>query len=196
MNQNGFESDRQEEQALEESYRAQCEEEDARRAYEMEYAENDYRRDQAKATMPNDRISQSRLAERLTKFKEEPVMSKTLEDVRKAVYASKRHSAWERGVQTYALELLDNLQDDPDGISASPATRKALFNGADSWQQYSEGGCSLVYDGEIAERLCNPTELKKSHGGERDPNERENWIDLQARALSQAERMIWKCIRA
>lgn len=96
-------------------------------------------------------------------------------------------SAWSKGVIAYALELLDNLADlTPDDLADSEAVRRALLNGADSWKQYSEGGCSLIYNGDIAERLCTPSELKRCKGGERNPNSRENWIDVQARALFKA----------
>lgn len=61
-----------------------------------------------------------------------------------------------------------------------------MLNGARDWSEYSYGGCSLIYDGDIAERLCTPGELKRTRHGERRPNSREGWLDVQARALSQA----------
>ena len=67
---------------------------------------------------------------------------------------------------------------------------KALLNGASSWQQYSDGGCALIYDADIAKILCTPTELKRTRNGELMPNSRENWLDVQASALFQAYRMI------
>lgn len=99
-----------------------------------------------------------------------------------AIEALKVRGAWRKGVQTYALELLEDCEGD--------ITEKNLLNGADNWKQYSEGGCSLIYDRDIAERLCNKTELKLTRNGERDPNPRENWIQCQARALKQAWWMI------
>ena len=68
--------------------------------------------------------------------------------------------------------------------------QKELLNGADNWRQYSEGGCALIYDADIAERLCSPSELKRCKGGERQPNSRENWIECQARALGQAANLV------
>lgn len=65
-----------------------------------------------------------------------------------------------------------------------------LLNGADNWNQYSRGGCYLVYDADIAELLCTPSELKRTRNGERRPNGREEWLDVQARALHQAARRI------
>ena len=48
----------------------------------------------------------------------------------------------------------------------------------------------MIYDGDIAERLCCPSELKKTRNGERRPNSREEWLDVQARALRQASYMV------
>lgn len=103
-------------------------------------------------------------------------------------------SAWSRAVHTYAIELIESLDDSAD-LSNETLLVKALLNGADDWQQYSEGGCSLVYDADIAERVCGPSELKRCKGGERQPNARENWIDCQARALWQAAALVRRAYR-
>ena len=106
-------------------------------------------------------------------------------------------SAWARGVKAYAVELVESLNDGAD-LSNETLLNKALLNGAGDWQQYSEGGCALIYDADIAERLCSPSELKKTKGGERQPNIRETWLELQARALWQAHRMVaveWRALK-
>lgn len=82
-------------------------------------------------------------------------------------------SAWSRGVHTYAVELIESIDYSAD-LSNETLLRKALLNGAGDWQQYSEGGCALVYDADIAERVCSPSELKRVRNGERQPNSREN----------------------
>lgn len=79
---------------------------------------------------------------------------------------------------------------DADDLQARKIVEKALLNGADDWNAYSWGGCALCYDGDIAERLCSPSELKKTRNGERRPNSREEWLDVQARALYQAARRV------
>lgn len=79
---------------------------------------------------------------------------------------TKTRSAWDRGVKDYAEELLDKLREG------------------------AEGGCALCYDGQIAERLCAPWELRKTDNGRKDPNPRETWIDVQSRALYQASRLV------
>lgn len=105
----------------------------------------------------------------------------------------KQHSAWDRGVTLYALELVKQLDEtisdgyfDAEGIAAPATLEKVLLNGASDWNAYSWGGSALVFDGDIAERLCTPSELKKTRNGERRPNSREEWLDTQARALYQA----------
>ena len=109
----------------------------------------------------------------------------TIKELRKAIEDEKTRSAWDNGKKVYALELLEDFPEDRE-FYASPADKKALLNGADDWSQYSWGGSSLIYDCDIAERLCTPSELKKTRNGERRPNSREEWLDTQARALYQA----------
>lgn len=120
----------------------------------------------------------------------------TVEQIRAAIENKPARSAWEKGVKVYAAELLDSLQENIDGgYIKMPESRaelkEALLNGAKDWNQYSWGGCSLCYDCQIAERLCSPSELKKTRNGERRPNCREEWLDTQARALNQAFRLIY-----
>ena len=98
-------------------------------------------------------------------------------------------SAWSRAVHAYAVELVESLAESDD-LSNETLLRKALLNGADDWQQYSEGGCALIYDTDIAERICSPSELKRVRGGKRNPNSRENWIECQTRALTQAANLV------
>lgn len=110
-------------------------------------------------------------------------------------------SAWNRGVTLYTRELLaDVVENVEHAYFAAPQTRaefeRAALNGAGTWGEYSYGGSSLIYDCDIAERLCAPSELKKKRGGELNPNSRETWIDTQARALLQAARRAWNAVRA
>jgi hypothetical protein len=98
-------------------------------------------------------------------------------------------SAWSRGIKAYAVELVESLEDGAD-LSNERLLEKALLNGAGDWQQYSESGCALCYNADIAERLCSASELKRVRGGERQPNSRETWLECQSRALWQAHKVI------
>lgn len=108
-------------------------------------------------------------------------------------------SAWGRGVYAYACDLVDDLVEvlryDENALDNEKLLRKALLNGAADWAQYSWGGCSLIYNTNIAKRLCTPSELKKTRNGERRPNSREEWLDTQARALYQAELLVLEAYR-
>lgn len=99
-------------------------------------------------------------------------------------------SAWNKGVKEYAFELLACLKERAALEGRNPESGKEAYgwmlNGADNWHEYSYGGCSLIFDYDIAVRLCTFSELKKTNNGYLRPNKRENWLDVQARALYQA----------
>jgi hypothetical protein len=107
---------------------------------------------------------------------------KTKQEITIAIETIKTRGAWQTAVKTYALELLEEMEGEfsPD----------KLLNGAENWNDYSYGGSALIYDADIAERLCSPSGLKRKKGGELSFNARESWLDCQARALSQAARLI------
>lgn len=125
-----------------------------------------------------------------------------IEKLYQSIENEKQRSAWNKGVNEYALELVEQLGEqisngyfDELNLSDSKKVRAALLNGAADWNQYSWGGCSLIYDSDIAKRLCCPSELKKTRNGECRPNSREEWLDVQARALFQAANRICRHIR-
>ena len=129
-------------------------------------------------------------AEEAQEAAEEAQQESTLDKVAAELEAHKDRSAWGRGVNAYALELVEELRERAayEGRNPEPGKecREWMLNGAQDWNQYSWGGSSLIYDSDIAERLCTPSELKKTRHGERRPNSREEWLDTQARALYQA----------
>ena len=129
---------------------------------------------------------------------------KEINKVREIIDTNKAYnrSAWKRGVKEYAHELLDELEEqidneyvDIENLESSYMLRKSLLNGAENWKRYSEGGCSLIYDSDIAERLCTQTELTRTNYGERNPSRDETWIDVQGRALGQACYLIMEAFK-
>lgn len=125
-----------------------------------------------------------------------------IEKLYQSIESEKQRSAWDKGVTQYALEMVEQLNEQINGgyfeeldLTESKKVRAALLNGAADWSQYSWGGCSLIYDSDIAERLGCPSELKKTRNGERRPNSREEWLDVQARALFQAANRVCRHIR-
>ena len=111
-------------------------------------------------------------------------------EIKETLETRKDRSAWDKGVTIYAHELLEEYAERAayEGRQAANTAefKEWLKNGASDWDQYSWGGSSLIYNSDIAERLCCPSELKKTRNGERRPNSREEWLDTQARALRQA----------
>ena len=112
------------------------------------------------------------------------------ETIRAELNARHDRSAWNKAVTLYALDLLDDVQEGADNMERLPLDGAELerwaLNGASCWEQYSNGGCSLCYNADIAVRVCTPSELKRTGSGMNNPNSRETWLDVQARALYQA----------
>ena len=110
--------------------------------------------------------------------------------------AVKCRSAWSKGVKEYAYSLLGNIfsYSDYKAIADFKSLHEELLNGAKDWKQFSYGGYALICNADIAKTLCNPSELKKCKNGILRPNKKEQWLDVQARALFQAERLIKSCV--
>ena len=117
---------------------------------------------------------------------------RTLDLLQKVENVKVRRGAWNNGVKTYSIELLDDAASNRgcEDFSNLQELKEAILNGASDWNQYSAGGLSLIYNTDIAERLCTPSELKRTKNGANDPNSRENWVQVQARALFQAWELI------
>lgn len=129
---------------------------------------------------------------------------KTTNEARKTLEkaTTAERSAWGRGVAKYALELLDTVEEwsaynnGAEIPNNRAELKKIALNGAKDWNAYSWGGSSLIYDSDIAGRLCTPSELKRTRNGERTPNRREGWLDCQARALYQAFYKLAQALKA
>lgn len=103
-------------------------------------------------------------------------------------------SAWAYGVRQYARDLCETLErwEQSNGwLPLNPQSlEKIMLAGATDWREYSYDGCAFCYDREIAERLCAPWEWRRTDGARLAPNSRETWLDVQARALCQAARLV------
>ena len=115
-------------------------------------------------------------------------------DIIRELAKQKRRSAWDKGVLIYAEEIADNLcaHKEYTGVLDD---EKDLLIGAEDWEQYSEGACSLVYDEDIMHRLATPSEIKRNPKANRLPNSHETWIDQQTRALKQASDLVRRVMR-
>lgn len=115
-----------------------------------------------------------------------------------AIENEKARSCWDQGVKIQALEMVESLTNsDIEKLSMSTMAETVAFlrNGADSWKAYSYGGCALIYDPEICERYATPSEIKRTHCGEKNPNGRESWLDVQARGCACASNLIYWALR-
>lgn len=121
-------------------------------------------------------------------------ITKTIEKIE----GLKFRSTWQKAVKEDASWLLEELvgKRDDDVVNDSMTFKSmegfenVLRMGAETWKDFSEGGGALIYDKDIAEHYCTKSELKKTHNGERKPNSRESWLDVQARAFWQAALLI------
>jgi hypothetical protein len=106
-----------------------------------------------------------------------------------SINARKSRSAWGRAVNEYAYELAESIEDGKEFKDINSFAIE-LLNGACDWCEYSKGGCSLISDYEIAERLCTPSKFKKKKYGELPPYRGMSWIALQGRALCAASYVV------
>lgn len=122
-----------------------------------------------------------------------------LKTLREKLENHKARSYWAEGVKDYAAKILatlegcehfNNMNAGEYDYTGSMQNHLDALNGAKDWREYSWGGCSLVSNCAIAETLCTPSELKKTRNGARKPNTSEDWLDVQARALFQAQNLL------
>lgn len=84
-------------------------------------------------------------------------------EVLKKIKFSKANSAWDRGVRMTAYDLVVNVDDKVfDDAIKNFNLKAALLNGAESWNQYSWGGCALCYDVDIAKKILYTIRIKKN----------------------------------
>lgn len=99
-------------------------------------------------------------------------------------------SAWKKGLKVFALKIVESAEK----YITIDNIKDVILNGAESYHEASMGGNFLIYNEDIAKRFCSQSELKRTKNGEKEPNARESWLDLQARAAFQVELLIKKAI--
>lgn len=110
-------------------------------------------------------------------------------EIRNKVNETTPCGAYRSSVKLYAIEILNRLGDAeaPDTLSELHAE---LLDGCLNWIEYSYCGKALSDSYSIAARTCSPTTLKRLHLGAKQPVGFGTWLDYQARALKQAEKLI------
>ena len=119
----------------------------------------------------------------------------SIKEIEKQLEKETSRSKWGRGVIVYAKELINNLYwlDDNEELNEN-TLENTLLNGAKNWDEYSWGGCSLIYNEDICERLATLSEQRRKDYGRLEPNSSEQWLDTQARALYQAYLLIKRIV--
>lgn len=115
-----------------------------------------------------------------------------IQAVKKAIEAMNPRNAWERGVQAYALDFLRDFDEcrkfsEAQGEALPDMDERTALNGAKDWQQWSEGGCGLVYNYAIAERLYTPARVARL------PKNFDGLVE-EARAVKKAWQLISRTI--
>lgn len=96
-----------------------------------------------------------------------------------------------------AIDLLDNLKETSYQINTMKDVRKSLLNGARDWNQYSYGGCALIYDGDIADHYLSEdkkNDFKFKRGPEKGCLNGIKLLDFQATCLREANIACLKAI--
>lgn len=122
-----------------------------------------------------------------------------LTNIENNILATNPRSAWNKGVKAYALDLLANFYDwskcnEREGEELPTLDEVTALNGAKDWSAWAYGGCGLVYDVYICNRLCTKSEQKRYKGGQIVPTPASTWLDLEARAVRQAWGLIARVV--
>ena len=120
---------------------------------------------------------------------------------KKPTVGARNKAVWE-----YGIEVLDSVATNGDDENRELWTqdklRDLLLNGAFDyykpydeqahWKRYSEGGCSLIWNIEIAQRVCTPNQYKKLEDKINSGDDTHDWIMIQARCLFDAAQLIYQ----
>lgn len=127
-------------------------------------------------------------------------MQRLIRDIRNELDNHFARSAWDRGVRDFAVDMLNsylerrNLSIWDEQTRIGRITEEDLLDGAKNWNQYSHDGNYLIYNQDICRALCNQRDQKRTQDGKLPPNDQEDWLDFQARALRQAAQMVVEAV--
>ena len=114
---------------------------------------------------------------------------KTYSEIHTILIQEKPRSAWARGVNNVAVDIVGEILENAGGNDAPHFYSVPDF----AWHFYGvslreavDGGCFLIYNTQIAKNFCTPSELKRTKNGEYNPNRSEAWLDVMYRGAYQA----------
>ena len=127
-------------------------------------------------------------------------MKKTEEAIKEVEELKKKaRSKWSKGVFDYVFDFFESVKNREEyehrAVSSINELKDWILNGTTGFTMYSYYGNALTTNYSIAHRLCTSSELKRTREGELNPNSNENWLDVQARALTQAWEIIKKAYK-
>ena len=125
-------------------------------------------------------------------------MKKTPKQIRTGlINNTKTNSQRKKGILAYALDITQEIWDNygRENRLDEKERHTLALNWAKNRKEYSRWWMSLIYNRDIAKRLCTPSELKKTKNWQYKPNKNEERLDTQERALYQAEQLIAKELR-
>lgn len=125
-------------------------------------------------------------------------MPKTVIELRDELYATPAETVWRSGVRSYAVELFTDVAEARglnifDDVTVE-ITETELLNGADNWLHFSKGGCALVFNEDICRRLYGNKTHEKFFKSKNTSQNQPDWIELQAKALESAAKLVMKTV--
>lgn len=116
-----------------------------------------------------------------------------IEELKNKLNEEQKHTrgTYQKALYSYALELCDNIADnyittaeELEHLESITNLKERALNGAENWNQYSWGGCSLCYNYDILSRLFCKSIVKKYENA--DSVRGRHLLDWQASALAKA----------
>lgn len=117
----------------------------------------------------------------------EELLFETVHALKFFLKRTKQHAA--KAKLLYALELAQELEEHKGKTIAFSygKVKELCLNGASNWQRFSEGGCSLIYNGDIVERCICPSLHRYS--------ENKDLIKIQANFLAGGFKKLYDELR-
>lgn len=127
-------------------------------------------------------------------------MIEKLKTIYKTEKRKGRPSKWREGVFNEAIDRLDSM-DEGQKINWYTLLNGALWqdkqatfeNILNACSKYAWGGCGICYNVDVANTFCSKSQAYYKNGNFKEqPNNREQWLDLYARAIYQAFSLIMR----
>lgn len=100
-------------------------------------------------------------------------------------------SQWDKGVAFYADWILSNCTKEGRlDLEVNSKLETILLGGVSNWYEASYQGYFFKDANDICALLCTASEQQKKDYGRLAPNKQETWYSVQAKALTEASKLI------